>query len=139
LLHAGWAGLGNTDLPETIFLLDYAPYAWLLPRMAAVIHHGGSGTTGFALRSGVPSMVIPFTSDQPFWGWRSHKLGVGPAPIPFTRLTAANLTQAITHLVSESSFVQRAAHLRMLMADEAGVPTAVAVIDRTLRVGQPTP
>ncbi|MGL4651608.1 MAG: glycosyltransferase, partial [Caldilineaceae bacterium] len=57
VLSRGWAGMGGTELPDTVFQAGYAPYAWLFPRMAAVIHHGGSGTTGVALRSGVPSLV----------------------------------------------------------------------------------
>jgi sterol 3beta-glucosyltransferase len=66
-------------------------HAWLFPRTAAIIHHGGSGATGFALRSGVPSMVVPFTADQPSWGRRTQELGVGHAPIPFTKLTPDSL------------------------------------------------
>lgn len=132
ILHAGWAKLGVIDLPDTVFLLDYAPYAWLFPRMSAVIHHGGSGTTGFALRSGAPSMVVPFTADQPFWGKRTHELGVGPAPIPFSKLTVENLAHAI-QMMSEDTEMQRgAANLRDRMAAENGVTRAVEVIQRYL-------
>ncbi|MBL8131590.1 MAG: glycosyltransferase family 1 protein, partial [Anaerolineae bacterium] len=101
ILGAGWSKIGAVELPETVFALDYAPYAWLFPRMAAVIHHGGSGTTGFALRSGVPSMVVPFTADQPFWGRRTHELGVGSAPIPFSKLTTETLSHAIAAMTKD--------------------------------------
>ncbi|MBW4438241.1 MAG: glycosyltransferase [Pleurocapsa minor GSE-CHR-MK-17-07R] len=133
LLHAGWAKLGAASLPDTVFPLDYAPYAWLFPRMAAVIHHGGSGTTGLALRSGVPSMVVPFTADQPFWGGRTHVLGVGPAPVPFSRLTADKLADAIRVMVTDTVMQRNAAVLRAAMADENGVGVAVQMIDTLLK------
>jgi UDP:flavonoid glycosyltransferase YjiC (YdhE family) len=131
ILHAGWAKLGASDLPDSVFALDYAPYAWLFPRMAAVIHHGGSGTTGLALRSGMPSLVIPFTGDQPFWGKRTHDLGVGPAAIPFARLTADRLAAAIRTMTSDAGMQARAATLGEGLAGEDGIARAVEVI-RTL-------
>lgn len=133
ILHAGWAKLGVTDLPDTVFLLDYAPYAWLFPRMSAVIHHGGSGTTGLALRSGVPSMVVPFTADQPFWGRRTLELGVGPAPIPFSKLTVENLAHAVKTMSEDTEMQQRSANLRDMMAAENGVSRAVEVVRRYLK------
>lgn len=132
ILHTGWAKLGGVELPDTVFLLDYAPYAWLFPRMSAVIHHGGSGTTGLALRSGVPSMVVPFTADQPFWGARTHALGIGPVPIPFSRLTAENLARALQIMVHNTDMQRQAVHLREAMAIENGVQQAVEVIQRCL-------
>jgi UDP:flavonoid glycosyltransferase YjiC (YdhE family) len=131
ILHTGWAKLGASDLPDSVFALDYAPYAWLFPRMAAVIHHGGSGTTGLALRSGMPSLVIPFTGDQPFWGKRTHDLGVGPAAIPFARLTADRLAAAIRTMTSDAGMQARAATLGEGLAGEDGIARAVEVI-RTL-------
>ncbi len=128
IVHTGWAILGATALPDTVFSLDYAPYAWLFPRMSAVIHHGGSGTTGLALRSGVPSTVIPFTADQPFWGARTHALGVGAAPIPFSRMTAKNLAQAIQIMAQSADMQRQAVRLRDAMATENGVQQAVKII-----------
>lgn len=132
ILHAGWAKLGAANLPDTVFLLDYAPYAWLFPRMSAVIHHGGSGTTGLALRSGVPSMVVPFTADQPFWGKRTHELDVGPVPIPFSKLTVENLAHAVQTMSGNTEMQRRAANLRDRMAAENGVLRAVEVIQHCL-------
>jgi len=132
ILGAGWANIGAVDLPETVLALDYAPYAWLFPRMASVIHHGGSGTTGFALRSGVPSMVVPFTADQPFWGKRTHELGVGSAPVPFSKLTVENLAHAIQMMSEDTEMQQRAANLRDRIAAENGVTRAVEVVRRYL-------
>jgi UDP:flavonoid glycosyltransferase YjiC (YdhE family) len=131
VVHAGWAGLGTATLPEHVFALDYAPYAWLFPRMEAIIHHGGSGTTGLALGSGVPSWVVPFTADQPFWGWRTHDLGAGPAPLPFKHLTTTRLAQAIDTMTSDAAPRRNALGLRDALAGEDGIARAVGVI-RTL-------
>lgn len=132
ILHAGWAKLGVDELPDSVLMLDYAPYAWLFKRTAAIIHHGGSGTTGFALRSGVPSMIVPFTADQPFWGKQTHELGVGPAPVPFSKLTVENLAHAIQMMSEATEMQQRAANLRDRMAAENGVTRAVEVVRRYL-------
>ncbi len=126
---------GAAALPERVFALDYAPYAWLFPRMAGIVHHGGSGTTGLALGAGVPSWVVPFTADQPFWGWRTHDLGVGPAALPFKRLTADRLAQAIDAMTGDAALRQNALCLRDALAGEDGIAQAVGVI----RVLLPTP
>jgi len=91
LLFSGWGGLHREDLPDSVFMIDSTPHAWLFPRVAAVVHHGGAGTTAAGLRAGVPSIVIPFFGDQPFWGQRVQDLGVGPAPIPRQKLTVDRL------------------------------------------------
>ena len=82
IIHAGWSGLQKSNLPGSVMTVDGVPFAWLFPRVVAVVHHGGAGTTSAGLRAGVPSVVVPFFGDQPFWGQRVADLGVGPAPIP---------------------------------------------------------
>jgi len=74
LLLTGWGGIVQTDLPDTVFLLNSVPHSWLFPKMAAIVHHGGAGTTAAALRAGIPSVVVPFFGDQPFWGDRNSCL-----------------------------------------------------------------
>ncbi len=131
VISAGWARLGG-DLPDTILSVEYVPYTWLFPRMAAVIHHGGSGTTGLALRSGVPSMVVSFAADQPFWGERTRALGVGVAPIPVKALTVANLAAAITRLTSDAEMRSRAAALGDKLRQEDGLGAAVKLVQGML-------
>ena len=81
ILASGWGGVQSTDLTESIFIIDSIPQSWLVPRVAAVVHHGRTGATAAGFRAGVPSIVIPFFADQPYWGQRVADLGVGPAPI----------------------------------------------------------
>ena len=59
------------------FQLKAVPHDWLFPQVAAVVHHGGAGTTAAGLRAGRPTVICPFFGDQPFWGRRVHELGVG--------------------------------------------------------------
>ena len=82
-------------------MVDGVPFAWLFPRVAAVVHHGGAGTTSAGLRAGVPSVVVPFFGDQPYWGLRVADLGVGPVPIPRKKLTVERLAQAIQTAVTD--------------------------------------
>lgn len=128
VLLSGWGGLANVD-DENLFCADAMPHDWLFPRVAAVVHHGGAGTTGAALRAGVPALVVPFTMDQPFWGARVEALGVGPTPIARKRLTRAGLAAGLRRAVGDAEMRTRAAALGALLREEDGVANAVACFD----------
>jgi UDP:flavonoid glycosyltransferase YjiC (YdhE family) len=128
ILHMGWSGLGDSILPQDVFKISYAPYGWLFPRMAMVVHHGGSGTTAFGLRAGVPNLVIPFIFDQFFWGDRIALLGVGPKPISHRRLSAKRLADAITTALNDYSMRKRAAELGRKIKAEDGMKKAVELV-----------
>ena len=108
LLLTGWGGLRTESVPDNVFVVDAAPHSWLFPRMAAVVHHGGAGTTAEGLRAGVPAVIVPFVFDQPFWGARVKALGLGPEPIPQKKLTADRLAHAIRIAVTDPGMRQRA-------------------------------
>jgi UDP:flavonoid glycosyltransferase YjiC (YdhE family) len=129
ILLAGWGGLSQADLPASVYMADSIPHSWLFPQVAAVVHHGGAGTTAAGLRAGKPTLCVPFISlDQNFWGWRVADLGVGLPPIPSNRLTAEKLAQAITTAVSDPTMNQRAAELGANIRSEDGVAQAVAIL-----------
>lgn len=128
ILHSGWGGLGDITLPGNVFRIEYAPYGWLFPQMAMIFHHGGSGTTAYALASGVPSCVIPFVFDQFYWGQRSAEIGVGPAPIPHKKLTVQNLQTAIESGVGDPHFKPRAVDIGQRIGAENGIKSAVNII-----------
>jgi UDP:flavonoid glycosyltransferase YjiC (YdhE family) len=67
---------------EHVHVVADSPHTWLLPHTAAVVHHGGAGTTGAGLRAGVPNVICPWFADQPLWAERVHALGAGPRPVP---------------------------------------------------------
>lgn len=139
VLAAGAGGLVLDTAPSHIHVVESVPHDWLFPRMAAVVHHGGAGTTAAGLRAGVPAVICPFFGDQPFWGRRVAALGVGPAPIPQKRLTAAALTEALRAAVGDAAMRERAADLGALIRGEDGVGQAVAFVEAQLRqpIGQP--
>ncbi|MDO5626900.1 MAG: glycosyltransferase [Mobilicoccus sp.] len=94
---------------------------------AAVVHHGGAGTTHAALRSGVPSLVVPHAFDQVYFGRRTHDLGVGPPPLPRRRLSASRLAERITALTrgeNAPTYRRRAAEVAEAMSHEDGAATA---------------
>lgn len=125
----GWNGIGDAQLPANVHAIDATPHDWLFPRMAAIVHHGGSGTSHSALRAGKPSIVMPFTGDQPFWAERLHRLGVAPAAPSASRPDAKALAAAFD-FVARRSVVERAAELGRSVAQEDGLGAAVAAIER---------
>lgn len=128
ILLSGWGGIGASNLPSDVFPLNYAPHDWLFPRMAAVVHHGGAGTTAAGLRAGVPSVIVPVMSDQPFWGRRVYELGAATEPIPRSRLTAGKLAKALTEATTNLSIREKAAALGAQIRAEEGVSAAVSAI-----------
>jgi UDP:flavonoid glycosyltransferase YjiC (YdhE family) len=132
---AGMRGIVQGD-PETsdehVLAVRDVPHAWLFPRMAAVVHHGGAGTTAAGLRAGVPTVVCPFFGDQPFWGERIAALGAGTAPLPFRSLTAPLLADRIREAVQNDAIVARAGELGTQIRTENGTDHALEVIDSLL-------
>jgi UDP:flavonoid glycosyltransferase YjiC (YdhE family) len=135
LLLGGWGGLGQVQLPSSVFPVESVPHSWLFPHMAAIVHHGGAGTTAAALRSGVPAIITPFTADQPFWGRQAWQLGVSPQPIPRKRLTVEKLIQAIELALEDQEMRRCAAELGRCLRAEDGVGRAVDIIERYLTPG----
>ncbi|MFZ5809297.1 MAG: glycosyltransferase [Chloroflexota bacterium] len=130
LLLTGWGGLRTGVVPRNVFVVDSAPHHWLFPRMAAVVHHGGAGTTAEGLRAGVPAVIVPFILDQPFWGARLKALGLSPAPIPQKRLTAERLANAIRMAVTNVEMQERARLYGKLIRSEDGIGKAVEIVQR---------
>lgn len=132
VLARGWGGLATGDLPDTVYALDEAPHDWLFPRMAAVVHHGGSGTTAAGLRAGKPTVICPAFGDQPFWGRLVAERGLGPEPISQHRLSASRLAEAIRAAATDPAMHQRAAALGEQIRAEDGVGNAVAILEGSL-------
>lgn len=132
VLLGGWGGFTDGELPDTIFALDAASHDWLFPQMTAIVHHGGAGTTAASLRSGKPTIIVPFNSDQPFWGERVWQLGAGPKPIPIKRLTGKKLASAIMQAIDDQEMRQRAVDLGNKIRAEDGTGEAVRLIEQYL-------
>jgi UDP:flavonoid glycosyltransferase YjiC (YdhE family) len=128
----GAGALGAIPDAADVIEIGAAPFDWLLPRMRAVVHHGGAGTTADGLMAGVPSVIVPFLTDQPFWGYRVYDLGAGPRPILRRHLTEGRLEKAIAAAVGDESMRDRARALKHDMRAEDGTARALELIERYL-------
>lgn len=113
------------DADEDIFVTDEAPHRWLLPRMAAAVHHGGVGTTGSALVAGVPQVIRPFMGDQRFWAERAGAIGVA---VSVRRDEPEEFASAISRAIDASA--ETAAGVATRVRAEPGVAGAVAALTR---------
>ena len=118
--------LGNKD----VFFTGPLPHDWILPRSSAVVHHGGAGTTGAVIQAGVPGVVLPVSADQFFWGRRVKKLGAGPEPIAFQKLTLDKLHTAFKEALEDPALKTRARRLGNQVQAEDGVGRAIEEIER---------
>lgn len=134
ILSTGWSdmdtnSINTVDLPDSIYLLnEFVPHQWLFERVKAVVHHGGAGTTYAGLRAGVPSMVIPFGSDQFFWGTRVYRLGCGPKPLSYKKMTGEKLAQRLLALCTPAYYAQ-ARLLCDALAKENGIDNAANIVE----------
>ncbi|UCF28076.1 MAG: glycosyltransferase, partial [Chloroflexota bacterium] len=110
------------------------PHQWLFPRMTTIVHHGGAGTTAAALRAGVPSVIVPYFADQPFWARHVHQQGASPPPIPREELDSNTLADHLQEAVNEKSVQHNALSLGKKISKENGVTQAARLIDSYLKV-----
>jgi sterol 3beta-glucosyltransferase len=96
------------------------------------VHHGGAGTTHTAVRAGRPNVVVPFFTDQPFWGRRIAEAGVGPPPIRRRDLSADALARALESALNDDAMATRAEIVASRLRSENGVEKAVAAFQRHL-------
>jgi sterol 3beta-glucosyltransferase len=123
VLLTGWGGLSTTDSSDDVLVVDDVPHDWLFPQMAAVVHHGGAGTTGTALQSGKASIVVPSFADQFFWAERVAALGAG-VNLPRRKLTTESLAGAIAD-TADADLGRKASALGARLRAENGVERAV--------------
>ncbi len=132
ILASGWGGLKQRRSTEKILQVDDISHQWLFPRMAAIVHHGGAGTTAAALRSGIPSVVVPFGGDQHHWGRILMEKGVSPQMLPVDDLTEESLAHAISLAISDRDLRKRASSLGESILKEDGVSRAIEIVDQHL-------
>lgn len=132
LFYPGWSGMDDIELPENILRIGATPHDWLFPRTAAVIHHGGSGTTHSATRAGKPSVVVPFAGDQAFWAKRLNYLGIAPPALDGTRLDSRRLAQAIG-FTQRLDVRKQAEQVGERMQREDALATAIEEIEKLIK------
>ncbi len=128
IVAKGWGGLDNIDA-DNILTIEKAPHNLLLPRVSAVVHHGGAGTTAAGLRAGRPTLICPFVADQSFWGLRIEMLGAGPAPIKLKNTSPEQLALIFDELCRTQRYKTNAADLARQISQEDGVARAIELIE----------
>jgi UDP:flavonoid glycosyltransferase YjiC (YdhE family) len=121
VLATGWGAMDGDEGPQDrqIFMLRHAPHDRLFPHMSAAVHHGGAGTTAAAVRAGIPSVIVPFFGDQPFWANRLNRKGVAPPALERKRLTSAALASALSTTQQPTMIKAAAALGRAVRAEDS--------------------
>jgi sterol 3beta-glucosyltransferase len=128
VVATGWGGIDLTEGSDDVLVVRDIPHEWLLPRTAAVVHHGGAGTTAAGLRAGRPTLICPVLGDQGFWAERVSTLGAGPRPIPIRRLTTANLAERLNQLLTEQRYRATTNRLGEAIRSEDGTGRALRIL-----------
>jgi vancomycin aglycone glucosyltransferase len=126
LLARGWADLAAIDDRDDCFVIGEVNQQALFRRVAAVVHHGGAGTTTIAAQAGVPQLVVPQIGDQPYWAARVADLGIGVAhggPVP----SAATLCAGLDAVCASAMSARAAAVARTIRTDGAARAAAMLV------------
>ena len=134
LVSKGWGDLGGEEnVPDNIYMLENTPHDWLFPRVSAVVHHGGAGTTAIGLKCGKPTMIVPFFGDQPFWGSMVARAGAGARQaVPYKHLTVESLAEGIKQCLSPEAKAN-AERIAQAIAEEGdGAKNAVESFHRHL-------
>ena len=121
IINTSWGGLtkpSGEDLPDHIYFVSNIPYDWLFPKMYAVVHHGGSGTTHTTMKYGCASLIIPHIVDQFFWNKVLANLGAGPLGFPIKKLREELLEPKLLDLLNNEGYKTKAKQIAGQMAKE---------------------
>ncbi|KAL0578624.1 hypothetical protein V5O48_003367 [Marasmius crinis-equi] len=132
IIGKGWSGRCSQkvddpepEIPKECYMVDSIPHDWLFPKIDAVLHHGGAGTTGASLRAGVPTLIKPWFGDQYFWASRVQKLGAG-LKVPSLRVN--DLAEALTKATTNTVMREKALAVGERIRAEDGVHNAINTI-----------
>lgn len=109
------------SLPSSVMWQAHVPFASLLPRVAAVVHHGGIGTTADAFRAGTPQLIVPFAYDQFDNGLRAKRLGVAEVLLA-KRLSVGRMKKLLAHLLADHDVIQACSTIAQKMGQKQELP-----------------
>ena len=131
LLIGDKRNLPQTKLPDGIAAFDYAPHSLVMPRASVIVHQGGIGTTGQALRAGQPMLIVPYGQDQPDNARRCVRLGVARALSP-ARFTVTRVVSELSELLDNPTYREQAAKVGQRVREENGTKRACDAIEQVL-------
>jgi sterol 3beta-glucosyltransferase len=129
IIQSKWEDLSEIPKSSSIYRMGFAPYHHIFPHCAAVVHHGGAGTTHLATRCGSPSVVVEHALDQRIWGILLNRVGLAPKPLHRRSLTPAKLAKAVRNVLDSVEMATRAKAAGRALLAENGVRRAVELIE----------
>lgn len=139
VISRGWGGMGDgMDKPPGVFMIDNVPHDWLFPRVDAVVHHGGAGTTAAGLRFGKPTMIVPFFGDQPFWSAMVARAGAGAKEaLPLKKLDSDKFAEGIRQCLEPDAKAKAQEIAKSIEREGDGAENAVDSFHRALPLDGP--
>lgn len=134
VVSRGWGGMGDgMDIPDSVFMVDNVPHDWLFPQLDAVVHHGGAGTCAIGMKLGLPTMIIPFFGDQPFWASMIVRAGAGAKQVwPLKKLTVERFATGIKECLEPSAKEKAQEIARSIEREGDGAENAIDSFHRAL-------
>lgn len=129
IIQSKWEDLSEIPKSSSIYRIGFAPYHHIFPHCAAVVHHGGAGTTHLATRCGSPSVVVEHALDQRIWGILLNRVGLAPKPLHRRSLSPAKLAKAVRNVLDSVEMATRAKAAGRALLAENGVRRAVELIE----------
>ena len=129
ILHVPWEDLSVFETTQNMFMVNRTPYSEVFPRCAAIVHHGGAGTTQSSLLAGKPSVVVAHMADQTFWGSELKRLGVAGNTLQRKSLSAQKLAKEVSFVLNDMTMPEKANIIGKKMAQEDGVNNAIQLIE----------
>ncbi len=137
LLVTGWGGLLSSLEhygAEDVLVRPHVSHTDVLAKIAVAIHHGGAGTTHAMLQAGVPSVIMPFLADQPWWAKRLASQDLGPGPLSKGTRSVERVAAAVQKALDCADKVRAASEK---MAREDGLGWALSLIEEAEMGQQP--
>lgn len=128
IVPAGWVAAAGRSVPDGCLAVGRISHRRLFPRLTAVVHHGGAGTTAAAARAGVPQLVVPHVMDQFYWGSRVRDLGIGPEPLSRRRLSQRTFAPALGKMLNSSSMAEEARSLSAQLDGRDGATELAGIL-----------
>lgn len=130
IIQSGYAGLFAEKAPANVYFAGYVPHGWLFRQGCCVVHHGGAGTTHAVCRAGVPSVILAFIADQPYFAGHLRRLGLAPKMLWHNRFTPQRLASRISQVLQNPAMQTRARALQPQFLNEPGVEEVIAHIEQ---------